>query len=184
MSDRDLFEADDLTPAEAQAVAASDLRAGLGWIVLGIAILIGSVTMDRLERQGINPYTVPGLLPGLLGIVTILLGALLAVRSWRRGGATPGGPRLPLDRAALRRLGLLVALMLVYSVFMVGRGLPFWLASAIFVAVSIVTLQQPQRAAEGRGVSVRDIVLAIAIGVGSGLVITYVFQDLFLVRLP
>jgi len=31
-------------------------------MALGIAILIGSVTMDRLEKQGINPYTIPGLL--------------------------------------------------------------------------------------------------------------------------
>ena len=41
--------------------------------------------MDRLERQNINPYTVPGLLPGLLGIAMILLGGVLALRSWRRG---------------------------------------------------------------------------------------------------
>ena len=44
-----------------------------------------SFAMDRLEAQHINPYTVPGLLPGLLGIVMILLGGLLALRSWRRG---------------------------------------------------------------------------------------------------
>jgi hypothetical protein len=184
MSDRDLFEAEDLTPAEAVAVATSELRAAAGWLVLGVAVLIGSITMDRLERQDINPYTVPGLLPGLLGIVMILLGVLLGVRSWQRGGGRPGGARLHVDRATVRRLATVVALILVYSVVLVGHGMPFWLASALYVTVSIVTLQQPQRAAAGRRLSWRDALFAIAVGLGSGLAITYVFQDLFLVRLP
>jgi len=184
MVERDLFEAEDLTPAEAQAVASSDLRAGAGWVVLGVAVLIGSITMDRLEKQDINPYTIPGLLPGLLGIVFILLGVILGVRSWRRGGATRGGARLVVDGAIVRRLLVLIALILVYSVFLVGHGMPFWLASALFVTVSIVALQQPQRAAAGRGLTVRDVAFAVVVGLGSGLAITYVFQDLFLVRLP
>ena len=67
----------DLPPEEARALAASELRGGLVWVVFGIAVLALSWRMDRLEAQHINPYTVPGLLPGLLGIVTILLGALM-----------------------------------------------------------------------------------------------------------
>jgi hypothetical protein len=184
MSERDLFEAEDLTPAEAEAIAASDLRAAFGWLVLGVAVLIGSITMDRLERQDINPYTVPGLLPGLLGIVMIVLGVLLGARSWRHGGGRRGGARLHVDRATVRRLSLVIALILVYSVVLVGHGMPFSLASALYVTASILTLQQPQRAAAGRGVSWRDAALAIAVGLGAGLGITYVFQDLFLVRLP
>ena len=140
--------------------------------------------MDRLERQDINPYTIPGLLPGLLGIVIILLALLLGVRSWRAGGAARGGSRLVVDGAVVKRLAILITLILVYSVVLVGHGMPFWLASALFVAASIVTLQQPQRAAAGRGLVWRDVVLAVVIGLGSGLAITYVFQDLFLVRLP
>src|SRR5712672_4139293 len=73
-------------PSETEDVAhlRSDFLSALGWMALGIAILIGSVMMDRLEKQGINPYTIPGLLPGLLGIAMTILGALLAARSWRR----------------------------------------------------------------------------------------------------
>ncbi len=54
-------------------------------MALGGAILIGSWTMDRLKNQDVNPYTVPGLLPGLLGIAMMLLGGSLLLRSWRRG---------------------------------------------------------------------------------------------------
>src|SRR3954451_4116302 len=103
------------SPAVLQAEARSDLHGAIGWTVLGIAILIGSIRMDRLESQNINPYTVPGLLPGLLGIAMTLLGALLAWRSWRLGGArrlerdtAEAGPAM--HGAAARRLALVIGL--------------------------------------------------------------------------
>ena len=173
---------DDAIPAEPVVDAGTDLRASAGWLALGIAVLVGSVTMDRLGRQGINPYTIPGLLPGLLGIVMILLGVLLGVRSWRRGGLQV--PRRSPPRGFVQRLALVLGLIVVYAVGLVGHGLPFWLASALFVTASIVVLQAPQRAAAGRSLSLRDLAVAIAIGLGAGAIVQYVFQELFLVRLP
>jgi uncharacterized membrane protein YgdD (TMEM256/DUF423 family) len=41
----------------------ADLFWALAWIVVGAAIFTGGFTMDRLERQNINPYTAPGLVP-------------------------------------------------------------------------------------------------------------------------
>src|SRR5258707_8350291 len=72
-------------PSAAEDLAAlrSDFLSAVGWMALGIAILIGSVMMDRLEKQGINPYTIPGLLAGLLGCAMTILGALLAAGRWR-----------------------------------------------------------------------------------------------------
>ena len=172
------------TPEQRAAEAASDLRGGIGWIVFGAAVLIGSVRMDRLEQQHINPYTVPGLLPGLLGIVMILLGVLLGLRSWRRGARLVGGPRLALDLPTIRRLGVVIALILVYSIALLGHGLPFWIGSALYVAASIVLLQAPQRALEGRKLQVRDLLFATAVGLASGVIITLVFERAFLVRLP
>ena len=61
------------------------------WIVFGIAIAIGSWNMDRLESQNINPYTVPGLVPGLLGLAMVFFGALMALRAWRAGALAPTG---------------------------------------------------------------------------------------------
>lgn len=188
MADQDLFESRDLSPAETQAVAASDLRGAIGWGAFGVAVLVGSIRMDRLEQQDINPYTVPGLLPGLLGIVIIVLAILLGLRSWRRGGATRGGARLHVDVALVRRLALVIGLILVYSVVLVGHGMPFWLASALYVAASIITLQRAQLIALGHKLSWRaswrDFAFAVVVGLGTGWIVTYVFQDLFLVRLP
>ncbi len=174
----------DLAPDEARAFSAADLRGGFAWMVFGIAVLALSWRMDRLESQHINPYTIPGLLPGLLGIAMILLGGLLSLRSWGRGGRLGGGPRFATSGESARRLALVIGLIVAYTVVLLGRGLPFWVGAALFVTTSILFLQAPQRAAEGRGLNVREVVRALAIGLASGAIITLVFQDAFLVRLP
>lgn len=62
---------------------------------------------------------------------------------------------------------------------LVGLGLPFWAAAAIFLTVAIGLLHPKSE----RGV-VRVLAKALTIGVIAGWVITLVFQEFFLVRLP
>ena len=175
----------ELSPAAARLAARAELRQSLGWAALGAAILIASLRMDRLESQNIDPHTVPGLLPGLLGIVMLLLAGLLALRSWRRGALAADLSRAAaFDAATARRVALVLALCLVFGVVLVGHGLPFWAAAALFVSVAIVSLQAPLRVAAGRRLGLRDVALAIVIGLGAGGAITLVFQQIFLVRLP
>jgi hypothetical protein len=169
---------------EMHAVARSELKQAAGWATLGLAILVGALRMDRLESQNINPYTVPGLLPGLLGVAMTLLAGLLALRSWRRGALLAGAGKAGFDATVARRIVLVLVLCIGFDVALVGHGLPFWLAAAIFVSVAIVSLQHPQRRAAGRSVSLREVALAVVIGLGAGGAITLVFQQLFLVRLP
>ena len=174
------------SPGEAEAPAnlRRDFLSALGWMALGIAILIGSVTMDRLESQDINPYTIPGLLPGLLGIAMTILGMLLGLRSWRPH-LLASANRAPVDRAELKQLLLVLGLCLAFGVGLVGHGLPFWLAAAIFVTVAILSLQYQQRKSAGESLNLRRFVTTTAaIGLGAGAVITLVFQEIFLVRLP
>jgi Tripartite tricarboxylate transporter TctB family len=180
------------SPREPEAIASlrSDFLSAIGWMGLGIAILIGSVTMDRLEKQGINPYTIPGLLPGLLGIAMTILGALLGLRSWRPHLFASAVNAAPADRGEQKRLLLVLGLCLGFGVGLVGHGLPFWLAAAIFVTVAILSLQYQSgkqyqsHKSTGERSSVRSLVKAAAIGLGAGIAITVVFQELFLVRLP
>ncbi|SHK86833.1 Tripartite tricarboxylate transporter TctB family protein [Bradyrhizobium lablabi] len=171
---------------EQQALASlrGDFLSAIGWLALGVAILIGSVMMDRLENQDINPYTIPGLLPGLLGIAMTILGALLAARSWRPHLFASTANRTPVDRAEQKRLVLVLGLCLAFGVGLVGHGLPFWLAAAIFVTAAILLLQRRQEQSDGRTSSLRKFITAAAIGLGAGIVITIVFQEIFLVRLP
>lgn len=168
---------------EATQSARADFIAALLWIAFGAAVAIASWRMDRLENQDINPYTIPGLLPGLLGVAIVFFGSLMLLRSWRAGGLaarTTGGERM--TAATLRRFAIIVALCLVFGVVLVGHGLPFWVAAALYVSSTIAILQYPQRRADNQ--VLRGLVAAVVIGVGAGVVITLVFQEFFLVRLP
>lgn len=162
----------------------ADLWQALGWIALGIATTIGSLRMDRLEKQDINPYTVPGLLPGLLGVALVFFGLLLLYRSWRRLQTSAPAQRAVAAsaRQELRRIAIVLALCVGFAAGLVGHGLAFWLATAVFVTVSIAVLQFAERSA--RNLRLRGLAFALTVGVATGIVVTYVFQELFLVRLP
>jgi hypothetical protein len=169
---------EDITPR-------SDLRGGVAWMLLGAAVLAGSITMDRLEQQNINPYTVPGLLPGLLGIGMLLLGGILALRSWRRGAfSQPAAPFTALQRETRKRVWVVIALCTIFSVALIGHGLDFWIASAIFVTGTILVMQRMSRDPEESRLTPRLWAKAIVIGLVSAVVTQLVFQELFLVRLP
>ena len=172
--------------AEARRTPRAEFGEGLAWVALGVAIVIGSVTMDRLEHQHVNPYTVPGLLPGLLGLAMVLLGGVLARRSWRRGARRPAGAAAApgAARAGWRRIWIVIALCTGFAVVLVGHGLPFWLASAIFVTGSILVLQFIGREAQRRWPAPAAVLKAVVIGLGAGIVTQLVFQEQFLVRLP
>ena len=171
--------------AEARRAPRAEFGEGLAWAALGVAILIGSVTMDRLERQHINPYTAPGLLPALLGLAMILLGGVLALRSWRRGAWRPQGAAAgPGSGEEWRRIGIVIALCTGFGVVLVGHGLPFWLASAIYVTGSILVLQRIGRNPQARRLAPAAVLKAVLIGLGAGIVTQLVFQEQFLVRLP
>lgn len=151
-------------------------------MVFGAAIAIASWRMDRLEHMGATLYTAPGLVPGILGLVIVLLGVLLALR----GARGRGGPARP-DAAGGAgstggaRVALVLALCLAYAAVLVGRA-PFWLATFLFVAVFIALFEAPMRSARGR--RARGIAMALVYGAATSALVTYVFQELFLVRLP
>lgn len=160
--------------------ARRNLRDAVAWIALGAVILAASWSMDRLKNQGINPYTIPGLLPGLLGVAMMILGVLLAIRSLGEGARTPPTAAPGRPSGGHRQLILTLALCLVFTGALLGHGLPFWLAAAIFVAASILALPREQTAQSRR----REIAAAVFIGLCAGGAITLIFQVLFLVRLP
>ena len=171
-------EEEDITPR-------SDFWQGVGWVVFGVAVLVASITMDRLESQNINPYTIPGLLPGVLGLAMILLGGVLTLRSWQRGAfAHPREPFTPHQREVRKRVWTVIALCVVYSVVLIGQGLPFWLGSTIFVTGSILVLQRMDHDPEKRRLTFKLWLQAIVIGLAASVITQLVFQDVFLVRLP
>ena len=166
---------------EQRPSALADLLWSLVWIVLGAAIVYGSWTMDRLEKMHIDPLTAPGLVPGVLGGFLVVMGTLLMLRSARAGGLQLAGG-LPQPQLDLKRLGTAFVLCVGYAAGLVGHGLPFWAATTLFVAGSIVIFQWPER--RRNGTLAKGVAIALACGAGAAAAVTLVFQELFLVRLP
>jgi|APFre7841882724_1041349.scaffolds.fasta_scaffold30896_3 hypothetical protein len=167
------------------ASARADFVAALVWIALGLAIVAGALAMDRLERFGAKVYTAPGLVPGILGGLIAFLGGVLLMRSVRRGAmATFSEPWLPTPegRSTLARTALATALSLVYTLVLVGHGLPFWLVTAGFVLVFMLLFYVPERRA--RGETLRGVVLSAVVAIATSAVVTLMFERVFLVRMP
>ena len=161
----------------------ADLVTSLLLIGLGLGAAVESWRMPRLEELAINPYTVPGIVPGLLGAIIVLLGAILLVRALRRGGwrLDAGGVLELLRRESARRLYLSLALTFGYAAGLVGK-IPYWLATVIFVFLFITVFEWKSAAAPGQRLRSAGIALGQAIAVA--VAVTLVFQYLFLVRLP
>jgi hypothetical protein len=166
------------------ATPRADFIAALVWVVFGAAVLIGSWRMDRLESQDINPHTIPGLVPGLLGIAVVFFGLLMLFRAWSQGALTPAGDAggKPPKPGEHTRFVLVLLPCLIFGVGLLGHGLPFWAAAALYVTSTILILQYPERKAAGQ--LARGFVIAAVIGLSAGGLITLVFQEFFLVRLP
>jgi hypothetical protein len=170
-------------PAGHPSTPRSDVIAALCWIVFGGAVSAGAWNMDRLENQDVPPYAVPGLLPFFLGLAIVFFAVLMLMRAWRQGALAPDAERAAsMPPAERNRFLAVLALCLTFAVGLVGHGLPFWLAAALFVSMTIFVLQYAQRRAAGE--VLRGAAVAILTGLGAGFGVTLVFQEIFLVRLP
>ncbi len=176
-----------LTPLSTIAYPASprrDLQGGIVWSALGSLIVVLSWQMDRMTQQGATLHTAPGLWPGIVGLVLALLGGVLMFRSWRRGQHIGWDAAEADDTlyAAPSSFALATAMFFVYALLLVGRGLPFWLGTTLFVTAFVAAFQYAQRKAAGR--VVRGLVVALVCGALTSLLVTLVFERLFYVRLP
>lgn len=161
----------------------ADLWWGLVWIVLGLSVTWGGWTMDRLAHLSIPVYSIPGLVPMLLGAAIALMGAVLLLRAINAGAlAARQATAVTVRLADHWRIILLLVFCLAFAVGMVGRGLPFWLAAAVLIAVFVFVFEFHDRRISGQ--LPRGGAIAVAHGLITGLVIQYVFEDLFLLRLP
>ena len=173
-----------MTPRQVRA----DLITGTIIFVLSVAVIYGAWTMDRLQIRQIHPLSAPGLLPGLLGIALALTSAMLVMKSIRRLGSTPGGSEAvsagdasgQTESGGPLRLVIALVLCLVYALGLVGR-LPFWLATAIFVTTFIAVFEWDRGSPSRRYI---PLAWAVFLGLVTGWVVSFVFSDLFLVRLP
>jgi Tripartite tricarboxylate transporter TctB family len=164
----------------------ADFIAAWLWVAFGLAVVIGAWRMDRLDSRGATLYTAPGLVPGVLGTVLLVFGLLLALRAARAGGWRLDQLRWSVSQAAREaalRVGVFLALGVGYAAGLVGHGgVPFWLATFLFVTSFLLLFDWTRRRAAGQ--VGKGIVFAATVGASTALVVSYFFQEVFLVRLP
>jgi putative tricarboxylic transport membrane protein len=160
-----------------------DLWTAAVFFTIGVAIIWLAWLMPTYREQQGEIYTAPGLVPALHGVVITGLSIWLGLRSIMRGAlrADPGERHPKREGYSDARLFMAAAMCLVFAVGLVGR-LPFWLAAAVFV-FSFTTLFE-WRPGAPLDVRLKRLAIAAALGVGTGVVVTLVFQRGFLVRLP
>ena len=155
-------------------------------IAFSVSVIVMSYTMPRLERRNIDPFSAPGVVPGMIGIVLLLLALVLFVRSIRRGGyrmfhtASNKADDAHLQGAATRVL-LTLFISLVYAIGFLGR-FDYSIITALYIFVFICLFEF--RAGVGFWAQKRMILFAIIQAVVASVLITTVFQKLFLVDLP
>ena len=168
-----------------QTMVKADFVTGLVLVVFGIVVVEESWRMPRLEHLGAHPLSVPGVVPGLLGAVLFLLGAVLVARSVRAGGHRLGLTRETIGAALAapgnRRLAIATLLTVGYAGGLIGT-IPFWLATGIFVFVFAVVFEwRPAMTPKQWGrLGVTSGILAVAVAWA----VTWVFETMFLVTLP
>ena len=171
----------------------ADRVGGLIWAVLGLAVVYGSWTMDRLESLGIPPATAPGVVPGLLGLGIIAFGLILIVR---REPAAPDAavivppeadaatalPVPPSDALHWRRVLLSWLLCMTYGALLLGSGLHYWVVTAAFLFLHILLLDETERVPASP--TARRLLTAAIIAPVVATVVMLTFERIFLVRLP
>lgn len=160
-----------------RSASAPDFLFGLGWAAFGAAVLAASWRMDRLEGLNVNPWSVPGLLPGVLGALMLLFGGALTLRAISGGTAAPA-PGSP------GRTGLALLLCLGYAAGLLGRGLSFWLTSAAFLFAAILVFRWLDRDAGTSQPLARLGLSSAAIALAAAGAIALLFQEVFLLTLP
>lgn len=157
----------------------ADFYTSIVLMLLGLATAVESWRMPRYGDVGSDIWSAPGIVPGLLGVALILMAFVLFMRTLPaiRAGAEsePGEP------GAVRRVVTVLVLCIVYAGILVSR-VPFWLASFLFVFAFIATFELTD--ADARSRWMRHVAFALVIAALTSAVVSYIFQNVFFVRLP
>lgn len=160
-------------------MALADRLSAIVFFALGLALLVGGWTMDRLEIRQIHPASIPGLLPMVLGALLALCAVLLLISSF--SDKAPDDAKMPFSGGSWSRLFLTAVTCCVYALGLIGT-LSYTLSTFIFTLAFALIFSFPvggDRRAQMFSVA-GAVALALFVSFGSALM----FSELFLVRLP
>ncbi len=163
----------------------ADFVSSIVLIAFSISVIWMSLNMPRLEEKGINPYTAPGVVPGILGVIILFLSLIMFIRTLRHGDFLPrftaGDLKSFFRSEGILRLSVALGLSLVYALVLVGH-IPYILATFLFIFSFILCFDLKFDATEGS--KKRIILVALAEAVITAVAVSAAFEYLFLVDLP
>ena len=173
----------------------SEYESAAAWAAFGLVVVVASWRLDRLDAMDINPWSVPGLTPGVVGVLIILLAIVLALQA-RREPPDDAARRLSAASAAgspdtddaadpignLGRTAVAGVLCVLFAGASLGHGLPFAAEGAAFIFLFTTVFSWTVWRAEGR--IARGLLTTLLIAVAASALISWLFESVFLVRLP
>ena len=169
-------------------------------MALSAFVIIESLRMPRLEHRNINPYTIPGMVPAILGVIMGVLSITLFFRAMRYGGyrlskhttaatssssasAGDGSPQKVgfWHKPETLRVILTVGFCLLYAIILVGWA---WYPIATFLYVFGFIVPFEYDRTKGPGEQKRIFILAGVEALLTAVLVSVVFRYVFLIRLP
>ena len=162
----------------------ADFLTSVFLILFGLIIFIMSVRMPTFRELGANPYSAPGIIPAILGVILSFMGIILFIRSVVRKGYKIGlssqSIKIFFKSNSIKRL--FIALFLsVFYIILLGE-INYFLLSAMYIFIFIIAFEfKIKESIFSQGKTLLFALIEAVFIAGS---IAFVFRYLFLVRLP
>lgn len=155
----------------------ADFFTSIFLFLLGLIVFTISIRMPTFRELGANPYSAPGIVPMILGVIIAIMGAILFTRSVIRKGynirITYSGMKAFFKNNSIRRL--LIALFLsVFYVILLGK-INYFLLTTMYIFLFVWSFELKTK---------KTLFFALLEAVLIAACISYVFRYLFLVTLP
>ena len=162
----------------------ADFLTSVFLILFGLIIFIMSVRMPTFRELGANPYSAPGIIPAILGVILSFMGIILFIRSVVRKGykirLSSQSIKIFFKSDSIKRL--LIALFLSIFYFILLGKINYFLSTAIYIFIFIIAYEfKIKKYIFSQGKILIFALLEAIFIAGS---IAFIFRYLFLVRLP
>jgi len=155
----------------------ADFFTSIFLFLLGLIVFIISIRMPTFRELGANPYSAPGIVPMILGVIIVIMGAILFTRSVISKGYKISlsfqGLKLFFKNNSIKRLFIALFLSVFYVILL--WKINYFLLSTLYIFLFVWSFELKTK---------KTLFFALLEAVLIAACISYVFRYLFLVTLP
>jgi len=162
----------------------ADFLTSIFLFLFGLTVFIISIKMPTFRELGANPYSAPGIIPAILGIILSFMGIILFIRSVIHKGCkirlSSQSIKLFVKSDSIKRL--LIALFLsIFYVILLGK-INYFLLTVIYIFIFIIAFEFSIKKSIFCQSKILFFAFLESIFIAGS--IAFAFRYLFLVRLP